>query len=78
METSTAGNENRAPEKRLGFADAYFVKVIDYLTAKPQCEGDTSRVRDRFELHFRLRATEDGIQAFDFIAIMPQRIQRQR
>ncbi|MDW9540576.1 hypothetical protein GOB07_32160 [Sinorhizobium meliloti] len=42
-------------EERLGFADAYFVKVIDYLTAKQQCEEDTSRVRDRFELHFRLQ-----------------------
>ncbi|ATA99609.1 hypothetical protein [Sinorhizobium meliloti] len=42
-------------EKQLGFADAYFVKVIDYQTAKQQCEEDTCRVRDRFELHFRLQ-----------------------
>jgi len=42
-------------EKRLGFADAYFVKVIDPLIAKQQCEGDTSRVRDRFDLHVRLQ-----------------------
>lgn len=42
-------------EKQLGYADAYFVKVIDYQTAKRQCEEDTSRVRDRFELHFRLQ-----------------------
>nr|WP_244658635.1 hypothetical protein [Ciceribacter thiooxidans] len=42
-------------EKRLGFADAYFVKVIDPLIAKQQREGDTSRVRDRFDLHVRLQ-----------------------
>ncbi|MDI6838226.1 MAG: hypothetical protein QMD99_21260 [Rhizobiaceae bacterium] len=42
-------------EKRLGFADAYFVKVIDPLIAKQQCDGDTSRVRDRFDLHVRLQ-----------------------
>lgn len=42
-------------EKRLGFADAYFVKVIDPLIAKQQCDGDTSRVRNRFDLHVRLQ-----------------------
>ncbi|MDW9374112.1 hypothetical protein [Sinorhizobium meliloti] len=42
-------------ERRLGFADAYFVKAIDPLIAKQQCEGDTSRLRDRFEVHVRLQ-----------------------
>ncbi|MGN7293789.1 hypothetical protein [Rhizobium sp. SAFR-030] len=42
-------------QKQLGFADAYLIKVIDYQTAKQQCEQDISRVRDRFELHFRLQ-----------------------
>ncbi|MBV9252163.1 MAG: hypothetical protein JO227_23325 [Acetobacteraceae bacterium] len=42
-------------EKRLGFADAYFVKVIDPVIARQQRESDTSRTRRNFELHVRLQ-----------------------
>lgn len=36
-------------ERKLGFADAYFVKIIDPITARQQSDADPSRVRDRFE-----------------------------
>ena len=42
-------------EKKLGFADAYFVKVMDPVIARQQRDADTSRVRDRFDLNVRLQ-----------------------
>ena len=42
-------------ERKLGFADAYFVKIIDPIKAKQQSDADPSRVRDRFDLHVRLQ-----------------------
>jgi hypothetical protein len=42
-------------ERKLGFADAYFVKIIDPVIAKRQSDADTSRVRGRFDLHVRLQ-----------------------
>lgn len=42
-------------ERRLGFVDAYFVKIIDPITARQQSDADPSRVRDRFDLHVRLQ-----------------------
>lgn len=42
-------------ERKLGFADAYFVKVIDPVIARRQSDTDTSRIRDRFDLHVQLQ-----------------------
>ncbi len=42
---------------KLGFGDAYFVKVIDPDVARRQRDGDTTRTRDRFDLHVRLQPT---------------------
>jgi hypothetical protein len=54
-ELQRQATRNALQEKQLGFADAYFVRVIDYETARHQCQEDTSRVRGRFEMHFRLQ-----------------------
>lgn len=43
--------------ERLGFADAYFVKVIDPEVARRQRDGDTTRLRDRFDMHVQLQPT---------------------
>jgi hypothetical protein len=42
-------------EKRLGFADAYFVKAIDPAIARQQRDADTSKTRDRFDLNVQLQ-----------------------
>ncbi len=41
--------------RRLGFADLYLVKKIDAAVARLQSEGDTKRLRDKFDLHVRLQ-----------------------
>lgn len=41
--------------KTIGFADAYFVKVIDPAVARRQRDRDRSRERTRFDLHVRLQ-----------------------
>ncbi len=40
---------------RLGFADAWLVKVIDPALARTQMAGDASRARRKFDLHVRLQ-----------------------
>lgn len=42
-------------EKRLGFADAYLVKVIDPVIARRQRDADMSKARDRFDLNVQLQ-----------------------
>lgn len=42
-------------ERKLGFADAYFVKIIDPVVAKRQSDADTSRLRNHFDLHVQLQ-----------------------
>ncbi|MET3648810.1 hypothetical protein [Phyllobacterium ifriqiyense] len=44
-------------ERKLGFADAYFVKIIDPVVARRQSDADTSRLRSRFDLHVQLQPT---------------------
>lgn len=41
--------------RRLGFADLYAVKIIEPDVARRQRDADTTRSRDRFELHVRLQ-----------------------
>ncbi|OBZ95505.1 hypothetical protein ADU59_12430 [Pararhizobium polonicum] len=41
--------------RRLGFADLYLVKKIDAAVARLQSDGDTKRLRDKFDLHVRLQ-----------------------
>ncbi|WP_312402512.1 hypothetical protein [Rhizobium sp.] len=42
-------------ERRIGFADAYLVKMIDPVIARQQRDGDTSRQRDRFDQNVLLQ-----------------------
>ncbi len=42
-------------ERRLGFADAWFVKAIDPAQAQAQKAGDLLRRRRNFDLHLRLQ-----------------------
>lgn len=42
-------------ERRIGFADAYLVKTIDPVIARQQRDGDTSRLRDRFDQNVLLQ-----------------------
>jgi len=41
--------------RRLGFADLYIVNEIEPDIARLQRDRDTTRIRDRFELHLRLQ-----------------------
>lgn len=50
-----ATTETAIRDNKLGFADLYLMKTIDPNVVRRQKENDSSRVRDRFELHVRLQ-----------------------
>ncbi|MCM2443326.1 hypothetical protein HGO34_26855 [Agrobacterium vitis] len=52
-----ASTEQAIADRKLGFADLYLVKIIDPDVARQQRDGDTTRSRDRFDLHVRLQPT---------------------
>ena len=42
-------------DERLGFADAYLVKIIDPMVARHQRDNDNFRMREGFDLHVQLQ-----------------------
>lgn len=52
-----AATEDAIAARKLGFADLYFVKVIDPAVAREQRDNDAMRQRDRFDLHVLLQPT---------------------
>jgi hypothetical protein len=52
-----AATEQAIAARKLGFADVYFVEVIDPDVARHQRDNDTMRPRDPFDLHVRLQPT---------------------
>lgn len=66
--------EGAIAERRLGFADRYYIKRIAPEVAKAQKEGDLTRSRDRFDMHLALQPhLMAWFEALD--AVLPGRVE---
>lgn len=75
-ELQTQTTREAIRDRRIGFADAYLVKIIDPDTARRQSDRDKTRVRTRFNLHVRLQESlVRWYRALD--AVLSGRVQRQ-